>query len=335
MGRSSANEIRYSGITPAKLENVKTTLADIQQRLLSILTPYTILVGHSLNSDLTALKMTHPFIIDTSLLYPHPRGPPMRSSLKWLAQKYLNREIQRGHGQTGHDSVEDAKACLDLVRAKCEKGPKWGTQEATVESIFKRIKRSSVHSSSTHSRPERAKSGAIIDHGSPEKNFGQMADYCIPCSSDAEIVAGVKRAVLGDDDGKYIPGGGVGFTWARLRELEHVRGWRNDTSPHPETMGNGTNESAAAVLAKALSETEAHITAIQAMLPPCTLLIVYSGTGDPRQMSVLQERYRTFQREFKSKKWDEIKDKWTDVEEQALKEACRKAREGVGLMCIT
>jgi len=93
------------------LAPVTTTLSDIQKKLLSILHPRTILIGHSLNSDLTALKITHPFIIDTALLYPHPRGPPLKSSLKWLAKKYLNREIQKGHGTTGpgagHDSSED------------------------------------------------------------------------------------------------------------------------------------------------------------------------------------------------------------------------------------
>ncbi|KAJ5555881.1 hypothetical protein N7535_008311 [Penicillium sp. DV-2018c] len=66
---------RYSGITPEMLEPVTTTLADIQQRLLTLLTPRAILVGHSLNSDLTALQLVHPFIVDTSIIYPHPRGP--------------------------------------------------------------------------------------------------------------------------------------------------------------------------------------------------------------------------------------------------------------------
>ena len=131
----------YSGITPAKLENVTTSLKNIQDRLLKEITPKHILIGHSLNSDLMALKLTHPFVIDTSILYPHPRGPPMKSSLKWLAQKYLGREIQKGHGTKGHDSIEDAQACLDLVKMKCERGPQWGTSEATVESIFKRLKR--------------------------------------------------------------------------------------------------------------------------------------------------------------------------------------------------
>ena len=66
----------------------------------------------------------------------------MKSSLKWLAQKYLSREIRNRQGQVGHDSVEDALACLDLVKQKCEKGKAWGTSEASGESIFKRLRRS-------------------------------------------------------------------------------------------------------------------------------------------------------------------------------------------------
>lgn len=123
----------YSGITQGMLEGVTTTLQDMQQKLISILTPDTILIGHSLNSDMNALKLTHPNIIDTALLFPHPRGPPLKSSLKWLSQKYLSREIQKGHGSTGHDSIEDARACLDLVKQKCEKGKAWGTSEASGE----------------------------------------------------------------------------------------------------------------------------------------------------------------------------------------------------------
>src|ERR1700710_3115630 len=125
------------------LEEVTTTLADIQKKLIEILNPRTILLGHSLNSDLTALKLTHPFIVDTSILYPHPRGPPLKSSLKWLAQKYLNKAIQNG-GAAGHDSIEDARTCLNLVKQKCEKGSQWGTSDAVGENIFKRVARSGV-----------------------------------------------------------------------------------------------------------------------------------------------------------------------------------------------
>ena len=322
---------QYSGITPAKLKNVTTTLKDIQTRLLKEITPKHILIGHSLNSDLIALKLTHPFIIDTSILYPHPRGPPMKSSLKWLAQKYLNREIQKGHGTQGHDSVEDARACLDLVKLKCERGPQWGTSEALNESIFKRLQR--TPKPGTAHGTDNGKTGAIIDHGAPEKNFGAMASYCIGCSSDAEVVAGIKRAVLGDPDGHYIPGGGVDFTWARFQDLAFARGWLIDHRHSPRTTQNP--DSSTTTLAPTLTTTITHITDIHSFLPPCTLFIICSGTGDPREMARLQELQRTFKREYQVKKWDELSVKWTDVEEQGVKAAVRRARVAVGLMTST
>lgn len=329
----------YSGITPAKLENVTTTLKDIQDRLLREITPKHVLIGHSLNADLMALKLTHPFVIDTSILYPHPRGPPMKSSLKWLAQKYLGREIQKGHGTQGHDSIEDARACLDLVKMKCERGPQWGTSEATVESIFKRLKRTPRAGSANNASNE-GKTGAIVDQGAPERNFGSMANYSIGCADDAGVVAGVKRAVLGDEDGSYIPGGGVDFTWARFQELAAFRGWWNDNRRHvsnhtPQDSTSSSTHSPSTSLAEAVTKTVNNIKAVRDALPTCTLLVVYSGTGDPREMARLQEMQRTFKREYAVKKWDELSVKWTDAEDQALKVACRKAREGLGFVTIT
>ena len=355
--------IRYSGITRALLASVTTTLRDIQDRLLkSILTSHTILVGHSLDSDLTALQITHPFIIDTSILFPHPRGPPIKSSLKYLANKYLNREIQKGHGSTGHDSIEDALACLDLVKLKCEKGPKFGAQEPNLESIFKRMRRSINQIGA-----KEVFKGAIVDHGNAgDKNFGAMADVYIPCADDAEVVQAIKRLVSADDNERDVPGGGVvQFTWARLRELEYARGWRDDSiaapAPAPAlentintpTSGddttNGTNvpqpstQHTPSVISNsgtqtALSNLTSHITSIYSSLPPCTLLMIYSGTGDPRPMARLQRQHDRFRRLYmkEGKKWDELapEDRWTDAEEQALKFAVEKARGGCGLMCI-
>lgn len=331
----------YSGITEAALRPISTTLTSIQGRLLALLTPQTILVGHSLNADLDALKLTHPFIIDTSIIFQHPRGPPLKSSLKWLTQKHLNREIQKGHGSSGHDSIEDAKACLDLVRKKCEKGIKWATFDSASESIFKRLGRTKPRGASVN-RDE--KIGAIIDHGHPERNFGTMARVCIGCTDDDEVVAGVKRAVLGDQDGGVVPGGGVDFTWARLRELEALRGWSNDNRISPVSPAEGLGDSAhtgalpepsTEALSKGVARTVSQIIDIHAMLPPCTLFVVYSGTGDPREMSRLQEMQRRFRAEYKVKKWDSLSVRWTDTEDQALKEACRVARHGLGLMCVT
>ena len=75
------------------------------------------LIGHALENDLNAARIIHPSIIDTVLLYPHPRGLPLRSGLKALMKNQLDRDIQMG-GAEGHDSGEDARAAGDLVRLK-------------------------------------------------------------------------------------------------------------------------------------------------------------------------------------------------------------------------
>ncbi|KAI5295003.1 RNA exonuclease 3 [Ascosphaera acerosa] len=86
------------------------------------LKPTTPLIGHAIDNDLNAVRIIHPTIIDTSLLYPHPRsGSGLQFSLRVLAQKHLNRRIQQGggvQGHVGHDSLEDAVATGDLVRVK-------------------------------------------------------------------------------------------------------------------------------------------------------------------------------------------------------------------------
>lgn len=324
------------------LVNVKTSLEDIQERLLKLFTANTILVGHSLDSDLKALKFTHPYIVDTSIIYPHPRGPPMKSSLKWLCQKYLNREIQKGHGSKGHNSVEDAQACLDLVRLKCDKGKQWGTPDAVHESIFKAL--SKKPKTGQHSGISEGRQGAIVDLGSPEKNFGQQATYSIGCKDDDGVVDAIKRCVLGDPDGEYIPGGGVELTWARLRELDYLQGWANNNSNNQnnqtitttiDKMDSTSPTPPAETLSTTLARTTNRIQAIHKTLPPNTLLIIYSGTGDPRDLARLQEQERQFKREYAVKKWDEISVKWTDVEAQALRRACDVARAGVGFICVT
>lgn len=220
-------------MTKEKLDPVTTTLSDIQARILDLLNPHTVLVGHSLNADLAALKLTHPHIVDTTLIYPHPRGLPLKSSLRWLAKKYLGREIQQSHGSTGHDSVEDACATLDLVKQKCAKGPQWGTSEASSESVFKRLTRvweaeaqaenraAAVKLKSEMSTGDEdqadaapvenegycdgagiAEQGSVkrercacVDWGDSKRGFGAQADIIVGCRSDDEVVDGVKRVL--------------------------------------------------------------------------------------------------------------------------------------------
>ncbi|KAK5992259.1 RNA exonuclease 3 [Cladobotryum mycophilum] len=88
--------------------------------LFSLISPSTPLIGHGLENDLNAVRIVHPTLIDTVLLYPHKMGLPYRQSLKALMNVHLNRKIQQETGpkMLGHDSAEDAKAAGDLVRLK-------------------------------------------------------------------------------------------------------------------------------------------------------------------------------------------------------------------------
>ncbi|KAK6400863.1 RNA exonuclease 3, partial [Oleoguttula sp. CCFEE 5521] len=88
-----------------------------RELLCSFLTPTTPLIGHAIENDLNVTRLCHPTVIDTMLLYPHPRGLPFRFGLKMLTKKYLQRDIQTG-GDRGHDSLEDAISTGDLVRVK-------------------------------------------------------------------------------------------------------------------------------------------------------------------------------------------------------------------------
>ena len=333
---------QYSGITAAMLEHVTTTLSDIQKELLRLVTPRTILVGHSLNSDLNALKLTHPFLVDTGILFPHPRGPPYKQSLKWLAQKYLHREVQKG--SKGHDSVEDARTALDLVKQKCEKGPSWGTGDTNAESIFKRIGRTLRPKTNNEHR-----AGAVIDWGEPNRGHGNQASVSIGCKSDDEVVDAIDTVLKGLAVGKDGTTVKVDFVWARLRELELARGWWDDAkTAEVETMRQtamqriGLSREDTDVdaelkgpeLGDAVSRTVKQIARIYESLPRCTALIVYSGTGDPREIRRLQAMQQQYRREYQTKNWDNLSVKWTDTEIQALSKACQEARNGVGFITV-
>lgn len=112
----------YSGLSEDILSKATLTLADVQSRLTApgMIDSWTILVGHSLENDLSALKLAHPKVADTAILFHHPRGPPSKPSLKWLAQKFLEKTIQAS--ENGHDSVEDATSCAELLRLKMQSG---------------------------------------------------------------------------------------------------------------------------------------------------------------------------------------------------------------------
>lgn len=60
-----------TGITEEMLADVTTSLEDARARVMQHVCADTLLVGHSLENDLHALRLVHVNVLDTSLLFPH------------------------------------------------------------------------------------------------------------------------------------------------------------------------------------------------------------------------------------------------------------------------
>ncbi|MBN3290206.1 REXO1 exonuclease, partial [Polypterus senegalus] len=117
---------RFSGVTEEDLKQASSTIRDVQAVLLNLFSAETILIGHSFENDLFALKLLHSTVVDTSIVFPHRLGLPNKRALRTLMAEYLRRIIQENVG--GHDSSEDATACMELMLWKVKedtKGKRW------------------------------------------------------------------------------------------------------------------------------------------------------------------------------------------------------------------
>ena len=150
--------------------------------------PTSILVGHSLESDLRALRICHPRCIDTAIIYHHPRGRPLKPGLAWLTKKWANREIQT-RGDSGHDPEEDARACIDLLKMKLKNGPTFGEYKTDFESICERMSRASGRGGPGSVR------SVVVDHGNPGVMHGARANSNVPCTNDQEVLEGLLQAI--------------------------------------------------------------------------------------------------------------------------------------------
>ncbi|XP_074524790.1 RNA exonuclease 1 homolog [Halichoeres trimaculatus] len=113
---------RFSGVTEEDLENTTISLRDVQAVLLSMFSAESILIGHSLESDLLALKLIHSSVVDTAIVFPHRLGLPYKRALRNLMADHLKRIIQ--DNVAGHDSSEDASACMELMVWKIKEDAK-------------------------------------------------------------------------------------------------------------------------------------------------------------------------------------------------------------------
>jgi len=102
----------YSGITPEKLKTGQSFTV-VQKAVLQHLQGK-ILVGHSLENDLKALRIDHPFdnIQDIATMPVFMTADRKRRKLKTLMDVYFKHKIQQEH----HDATEDAFAAIALFR---------------------------------------------------------------------------------------------------------------------------------------------------------------------------------------------------------------------------
>ncbi|XP_031618341.1 RNA exonuclease 5 isoform X2 [Contarinia nasturtii] len=140
----------FSGITPKMMKNVTKTLTEVQNDIQKLLPADAILVGQSLHSDLMAMRMMHPYVIDTSVIFNISGERRRKSKLQTLAHEFLGEAIQKN--PLGHDSIEDCSASLKLTKLKLQKGIDFG--DAILVNKRRVNERNQIESTASESKDE-------------------------------------------------------------------------------------------------------------------------------------------------------------------------------------
>jgi RNA exonuclease 1 len=234
-------------------------------------------------------------------------------------KKWVGKDIQN-RGEGGHDPEEDSRACIDLMKLKVKNGPGYGLFMTDVENILERMGRGECRMS--HSvGPGTTMRTAVVDYGNPSTWLGSKATSTVACSSDQDVVQGVRDLI----DNHH-------FVFGRMMELSEALGWtqkKNASNPYATPATNGIPGAIPATpsvqtpheamhnaelslptesseptqdveeVYKALDE---NLTAIYQCLPPATAFLLLSGHDDPRKMSEMAAKKTNFENAIKEGK---------------------------------
>ncbi|KAG1889870.1 hypothetical protein F4604DRAFT_1876618 [Suillus subluteus] len=169
---------------------------------------------------------------------------------------------------SGHDPEEDARACIDLLRAKLRYGPSygdvWGGQAG-------RGGPGSVRS-------------VVVDHGNPGVMHGSKASSNVPCTSDEEVLNGLLQAIPAHE-----------FAFGRFTGVADALGWLTTKATAAETPVVTPAEPSPIVLANAQATLNNQLVTLYTSLPARTALIIFTGHSDPRRMASLNARKSAFE----------------------------------------
>lgn len=248
---------KYSGMTKEKLDGATKTVEQVQDDLLNIISANDILIGHSLSNDLSVLRIRHPNIVDTAIIYDHQGGPPFKPSLKYLASEYLNKDIQAENGDDGHDSIEDARTCMELTKLKIQRGMAFGSHLRT-ENIFDLLDARGIKS-------------LVLNNTVPKSHFKTDSNIgTIFCDNDDEVFNSIINNIEQYD-----------FFVGRLRALEFARGYA--------IPKNGVVLKQEDVLKNICEQ----INNIYEKVPSGSLITILSGSGNTKQWMALMNKINT------------------------------------------